>query len=194
MESTSPREQILQTTSELLESQGYHGTGLNQIIKESGAPKGSLYYYFPEGKKEIAAQAIQRSALLTAERIRSNLTAGQEFTESLRAFCHSIAGYIEQSGFRAGGPLQAVAVETAATDDYLNAACREAYQTLRQAFEEKMLASGFSAEQASRYARLILYLLEGAILLSRTDHSGDPLRQAGDELADLLRAVKPAGG
>ena len=41
---SNAREQILQTTCVLLEKQGYHGTGLNEIIKESGSPKGSLYY------------------------------------------------------------------------------------------------------------------------------------------------------
>jgi TetR/AcrR family transcriptional regulator, lmrAB and yxaGH operons repressor len=51
------RDQIIQTTCTLLESQGYHATGLNQILKESGAPKGSLYYYFPQGKEELAEEA-----------------------------------------------------------------------------------------------------------------------------------------
>ena len=33
------REYILQTTCDLMEKQGYYGTGLNEIVKESGAPK-----------------------------------------------------------------------------------------------------------------------------------------------------------
>ena len=47
------RDQFIETTCNLLEAQGYHATGLNQIVKESGAPKGSLYYHFPEGKEEL---------------------------------------------------------------------------------------------------------------------------------------------
>jgi len=192
MESISPREQILQTTSQLLETQGYHGTGLNQIIKESGSPKGSLYYYFPEGKKEIAAEAIRHSAMLTAQRIQANLDTKEDWIESLRIFSHSIAHHIEQSDFRAGGPLQAVAVETAATDEYLNTSCRNAYETLRLPFEEKLLAGGFTPDQAASYSMLILTMLEGAILISRTYHNGGPLRQTGDELAKLLRSIQPA--
>ena len=46
------RQQIVEKTSALLERQGYHATGLNQIVAESETPRGSLYYYFPHGKEE----------------------------------------------------------------------------------------------------------------------------------------------
>ena len=38
------REKILHTASRLFQLQGYHATGLNQIVKESGAPKGFPVY------------------------------------------------------------------------------------------------------------------------------------------------------
>ena len=46
---STKRDEIITTTCRLLELQGYRATGLNEIIRESGAPKGSLYHYFPEG-------------------------------------------------------------------------------------------------------------------------------------------------
>ncbi|MDQ2717139.1 MAG: TetR/AcrR family transcriptional regulator, partial [Chloroflexota bacterium] len=64
------REQIIEATCDLLEAQGYHATGLNQILAESGAPKGSLYYYFPQGKEELTAAAIDRTGKLVAQRIK----------------------------------------------------------------------------------------------------------------------------
>ena len=54
------REIIIETTCDLMENQGYHATGLNEIVKVSGAPKGSLYYYFPEGKESLAAFVRRR--------------------------------------------------------------------------------------------------------------------------------------
>ena len=70
----STRDQIIDTASALLERQGYAATGLNQIVRESGAPKGSLYHYFPGGKDEIAVESLQQGAQAVAERIREALT------------------------------------------------------------------------------------------------------------------------
>ena len=52
------KEKILTKAAELFSLQGYTATGINQIIQEAGIPKGSLYHYFPEGKEQIAEQAI----------------------------------------------------------------------------------------------------------------------------------------
>ena len=72
------REQILRTASELPELQGYRATGLNQIVKESGAPKGFLFYYyyyynFPEGENGLTDEALQRPAQLVGSGSRNRL-------------------------------------------------------------------------------------------------------------------------
>ncbi len=64
------RSQILITMARLIEKQGYHATGLNEIIRESGTPKGSLYYYFPDGKEQIGAEAILESGKVISTRLR----------------------------------------------------------------------------------------------------------------------------
>src|SRR5579885_404832 len=110
---TSTREQIIETMCNLLEAQGYHATGLNQVVKESGAPKGSLYYYFPDGKDGLTAEAIQRAGEQTAARIRRGLARHADPAEAVEQFVLLIADSVEASGFSAGGPLTTVAMETA---------------------------------------------------------------------------------
>lgn len=56
---SNTREKFIETASNLFEIKGYNATGLNEILQESGAPKGSLYYHFPNGKEEIALEAIK---------------------------------------------------------------------------------------------------------------------------------------
>src|SRR5439155_10246358 len=41
---TDTRTRMLEATARLLQLRGYHGTGLNEILAESGAPRGSLYF------------------------------------------------------------------------------------------------------------------------------------------------------
>ena len=125
------RAHIIQTTSQLLEKQGYHGTGLNEIIRESGAPKGSLYYYFPDGKEQITAEAVLQSGRMVSERIRDGLVASNSPAKAIYEFILLIAENVEQSGFAAGSPLTAVAMETATQSERINLACREAYGMLQ---------------------------------------------------------------
>src|SRR5450631_4303390 len=106
------REHIIEITSILLEAQGYHATGLNQILAESGAPKGSLYYYFPQGKEELTSAAVERSGRITSERIRNVLAETEDAVEAIQSFVQAIAYHIEASNFSAGGPLAIVAMET----------------------------------------------------------------------------------
>jgi TetR/AcrR family transcriptional repressor of lmrAB and yxaGH operons len=184
---SNSREQILLTTCDLLENQGFHATGLNEIVKESGAPKGSLYYYFPEGKEEIVAETVRFSGQRTAERIRTHLETIADPAEAIQSFLETIAYHIEASGFRAGGPITIVASESATTSERINLACQEAYTQLREAFAAKLRAGGIDAAKAESLAWTVNATIEGAIILSRTFHTGNPLREAAVQLACLIR-------
>lgn len=185
---SSAREQIVEATCDLLEAQGYHATGLNQIVAESGAPKGSLYHYFPDGKEELAAAAIERTGRDLAGRVEVGLASHDDPAAAVQFLAQRIADAIEQSGFRSGGPLTTVAMETATSSDRLNLACRAAFDRLQAAFAGKLEASGRSPQRAAELAVFVTAAIEGGIMLSRTYHSGDPLRRAGQELAALLRS------
>jgi TetR/AcrR family transcriptional repressor of lmrAB and yxaGH operons len=183
---SNAREQILQTTCDLLEKQGYHGTGLNEIVKQSGAPKGSLYYYFPEGKEQITAEAVLQSGRVVSERIQSGLAAGGSAPKAIHDFILLIAENVERSGFAAGSPLTAVAMETATQSERINLACREAYEMLQAAFREKLLESGFPKTKAEELATFVVASVEGGIILSRVSHTADPLRLVARQLKMLL--------
>ncbi len=183
---SNAREQILQTTCALLEKQGYHGTGLNEIIKKSGSPKGSLYYYFPEGKEQITAEAVLQSGSQTAARIRLALTENSNAAKAISDFILNIADHVERSGFAAGSPLTAVAMETATTSTRINAACHEAYQMLKSAFHDKLIEGGFSKTKADELATFIVSAIEGGIILSRTSHTAAPLHLVAKQLKVLL--------
>jgi TetR/AcrR family transcriptional repressor of lmrAB and yxaGH operons len=183
---STTREQIIETTSQLLEQQGYYATGLNQIVHESGAPKGSLYYYFPEGKEELTAEAIERSARTFTGIIESELTRYEDPAEALYRFMLGMAAQVQASGCRSGAPIAAVALETAGRSERLTAACQDAYGRYQAAFAARFVAGGFSTERAGQLATLIVAAIEGGIILSRTQRSAAPLEQIAIDLRDVV--------
>lgn len=174
------KEQILEASARLFEKQGYHATGMNEIILESGTPKGSLYYYFPEGKEQIGAETAIWSAAQMSERIHFGLSQVENPAESVRLLALGIAAAVEQSGFAAGGPLMMLAAESVVSSERVNAACREAYGQMQAAFSNKLSGNNELAE-------FVLATLEGAILLSRVQHSADPLRRAAEHLSIYIK-------
>src|SRR4051812_25766766 len=50
---------IVRAAATLFRRNGYAATGINEIAEVSGAPKGSLYHYFPNGKEQIAEAAVR---------------------------------------------------------------------------------------------------------------------------------------
>ena len=39
--------------AELFAEKGYYGVGLKELLDSCGVPKGSFYYYFPNGKIDL---------------------------------------------------------------------------------------------------------------------------------------------
>lgn len=183
----SKREQIITTTCQLIELQGYHATGLNQILAESGAPKGSLYYYFPDGKDGLIEEAITYTSGIIMGRLQEGMDAHESAAAAIPAFLRNLAHYVQISGFQAGGPITAVALEAASTNERLNTACRTAYGQWQGVIEQKLLADRYETVRAARLAKLVIALIEGAIILSRTERNVAALLDAAVELELLLQ-------
>lgn len=184
---SSKRDQIIDATCQLMETQGYHATGLNQILAESEAPKGSLYYYFPEGKEELAVEAIERSGRIIEQRIGGMMAQIDDPATAVVAFISALAEQVDASGYKAGGPITTIALESASTNDRLREACHKAYQSWQDAFAAKLRQGSYGKARSRRLAALIISALEGGIILSRSRRSPQPLLDIAEEVELLLR-------
>ncbi len=189
----STRDQIIATTCDLLESQGYHATGLNQIVKESGSPKGSLYYHFPGGKEELALAAVTHVGNMVLQRIRENLALIENPAEAITAFIKNVAFHVEMSDFRAGGPITTIAMETASTSPTLRGECQRIYSGWQAVFADKLNAAGLPQARAERMAVMIIAALEGGVILCRTGQSRAPLEQVADEIGEMVKHAMSFG-
>ncbi|MBK8434542.1 MAG: TetR/AcrR family transcriptional regulator [Chloroflexi bacterium] len=187
MTNNPTRQRILDKTAELLEMQGYHATGLNQIIKESGAPRGSLYYYFPEGKEELAAEAVRDNAERMVAHARQALAAVADPAEAVYQMIVGIAHHAADSGCQGGAPLAAVALEASATSERLRTVCREGYAALAVPFAEKLVGAGLPPARAERLGVFITAALEGAVILTRVQQDPAALTAVAEEIRLLIQ-------
>jgi TetR/AcrR family transcriptional repressor of lmrAB and yxaGH operons len=81
-------------------------------------------------------------------------------------------------------------METATQSEKINSACREAYGMIESAFKARLLESKFPSKKAGELARFITAAIEGGIILSRTYHTGDPLRLVAKQLKSLLAGLE----
>ncbi len=181
---TAARTRLIETTARLLQVQGYHNTGLNQIVAESAAPKGSLYHYFPGGKVDLVVTAIEHSARQTAQKL-GELAAGQPSALlGLSAVVDHFLAEFESSAFQKGCPIATVTLEQAALDDAIQAACARAYTLWQQGLATWLTA--LKVPNAGFLAEHLLVLIEGAMLLSRAQRDCAPLRRVKAGLPRLL--------
>jgi TetR/AcrR family transcriptional regulator, lmrAB and yxaGH operons repressor len=180
------RDEILRTAWGLFESQGYHATGINQIISESGVPKGSFYHYFPDGKEGLALEAIEAIGDGMIRVVQKTCAAQDDVVEGIVDLVQQIGSKLKETEFRHGGPLTIVTLETATTNDRINAACRSAYNRMHSELVKQLMRGAFTEQDAHDLSTTILACLEGGILLSRTFHSTEPMEQMARQLDVLL--------
>lgn len=190
MSNPGSREKTVRAAARLLRRQGYFGTGLRDVLAEAGAPRGSLYFHFPNGKEEIAAEALALSALEVRQAIASAATASATAEEFLLRIARAMALNLQQSDFIEGCPIAPTALELGKGMQSLAIAIRTAFQGWEQEIAAGLRLFAFDADHAERLATASLSLLEGALLLSRSYRSIEPMQRAEQVLSLLLRAPK----
>lgn len=187
---TGSRERILETTARLLREQGYHATGLNQIIKESCAPKGSLYYHFPGGKEQLAAEAVIEGGRVARDLFAAAFSEGRTTAQALDHFVLTVMEELKESCFIHGCPVATVALEASATSDPIHQACTRVFSGFEDFLTGCLVREGHPPERARQVALTLLSCWEGALILSRAHRDLRPLEAMR---ATLGRLLKPPG-
>ena len=184
--SVETKRRLLQTTGELMRVNGYHATGLSEIIEVSGVPKGSLYHHFPDGKEELAAAAIRSGGDWVVDSLRRMIERGGTVAAGVAAFCDHYAAELERSDFSRGCPLATVTLESNAAVEPVRDAAGVAFAAIVGVLANAIEAEGVTRERALRLASLAVSALEGALILVRAIRDTSHLAMVRDHLTVLL--------
>ncbi len=181
---------MIQSAGTLLRERGLAGTSFREVLAHSGAPRGSIYHHFPEGKNQLVEEAVRAAG----EAGREMIAAGADDDDpvvTLRTFIRLWREGLEASDYEAGCPLVAVTTAASADEPGLRAAAAEAFASWHDALAACLRDCGLSRTRARRLATTIIAAVEGAVVLCRAQHSGQPLKDVGAELEPLLRTALP---
>lgn len=194
IEEISTRDRIINAATRLFQLQGYHATGLNQILRESNAPKGSLYYYFPKGKEELALECINLTNVFVEKTIKEGLAEIDDPAESIKKSIEKIVSNSnsekdEKHSIKSTKKVSVnlIALETYATNETLRKACESAYNAWQNVYTEKLVEGGFNQEDAETLGMVIQSMVEGAIIMSLTTNSDAPIQRIAEQIPILLK-------
>ena len=55
------RTKMLISAAEVMRERGAAGVTIDEVLTRSGAPRGSVYYHFPDGRNQILTEALRYS-------------------------------------------------------------------------------------------------------------------------------------
>jgi AcrR family transcriptional regulator len=170
---------MVRAAAQLLSERGLAGTSFSEVIERSGAPRGSIYHHFPDGKESLTAEAIALvgDRVLTLLRRRDATSPRQVVHRFIEAFRHVLV----KSEYQAGCAIAAVGVERL-EHPQLGALAAAVFVVWERELHEAFRASGLADPKAKAAASLVLAALEGALVLCRARHEVAPLDAVGDAL------------
>lgn len=187
------RDNLLNQGVTLLMGQGYHGTGLQEILDAVNVPKGSFYNYFGS-KEDFGAEVIQH--YIDPFIIQLGAYLQQSDADALGAmqrYFDELIAELEKSGYKGGCLLGNLMGEIGDTSDVCQKSLQTAvtrYRNLLQSGLAKAQLQGTvrSDKSAEEMADLLLNTWQGALLRMKIEKSVAPVKQCcQDLLGDFFR-------
>ncbi len=183
------REKLLDQGVHMLMTQGYHGTGIKEILDIVQIPKGSFYNYFAS-KEAFAAEAITHYIEPFIQRLNAHIQNPQlDGLSALRRYYAELIVEVEQGGYKGGCLLGNLMGEIGDTSELCNRALKvaiERYKKLQQSALERAQQEGTVRKDrsAESMADLLVNNWQGALLRMKIEQSVLPLQEFCQTLLD----------
>lgn len=167
----------------LYRERGYVATALSDVLRESAAPRGSVYFHFPGGKEELGTEvALLHLADIVAQINRSALRVDSA-AGMIGDFIDQARDRLVASGYAEGCAVAPIILE-ASHSKVLSDATRHGLEDAVAVFAARMTEKGVVAPEARSLAIAALTAVEGALIVARSLRDVAPF----DSLRESLTA------
>lgn len=178
------KKKIIETAGDLFWKNGYTKTGISEILKATGLPKGSFYFYFKK-KSDVAKAVLQYYNVRILELLRSSA----EDSDSWEVFCDSfLHRYQEELADKQyyGCPLAVVGMEIAFQERELVKYYHGAMEEVKMVFMQALHKYGIAEETLEETASLCLAIYEGNLVLYRLSKDQNLLSRMNVQLKKVI--------
>jgi AcrR family transcriptional regulator len=177
---------MLESAAQLLRERGAAAVTIDEVLARSGAPRGSVYHHFPEGRSQILREALEYAGREITASIDE--AAGESAAALLRLFVKFWEQCLVDSDYNAGCPVLAAAVGSGADEQQLTSVAADIFGRWREASRQAYLREGFEPSDAISLADTTISAMEGAVVLCRSIRSLEPLHDVAAQMEFLIRA------
>jgi len=177
---------MVSAAAELFRQRGYHATTFSDVVRESAAPRGSTYFHFPGGKKELAREAVARAGDEMEEMVDEAARHADDPGSLVRALAQIAGSRLERSGYQSGCPIATMVLELAPRDEEFSADFDSVFARWRAALVTRFEPLGIPHDRAGVLADLTISALEGALVLSRAARSTEPFKTTTEALISAI--------
>lgn len=174
------REKLTLAAADLFRRQGYHATGVAEVLARAGVPKGSLYHHFPEGKADLARAAAGWTADLIARILDDAFTTAADWPQGVATFCHKLARLFDLAAEANACPISAILFDGPEETGFRDHAAALLDRLIAVAAGH---AARLGAAEPGERGETLLIAVEGAWTLARARRSSDVLRRLPGRLA-----------
>jgi TetR/AcrR family transcriptional repressor of lmrAB and yxaGH operons len=184
------RDRMVEGAMGLLARRGLQATSFSEVLAATGAPRGSLYHHFPDGKDQLVAAAVDRAGALLTDAMEP--VAGAPALAVVERFLAIWRAVLTRSQCEAGCAVLAVTVATDSAELLSHATA--VFRAWRERLGDLLQQGGLTAAQARRFAMVLIASAEGAVVLSRADQSPEAFEAVAQQLlAEVRRLGKDEG-
>ena len=176
------RQRLICCAAELFWKNGYSATGINEILTQTGLPKGSFYFYF-KSKDELAVEVIAYYQSIILEHFQI-LSVEKDWKTFVNAAFDYLLNRTESQAF-SGCPLAVMGMETAFYKPEIAARYMDALKEFQKLFYDVLLQSGLPGNHAEILSQRFLAMYQGEILLGRISSDISYLETARKNLVEM---------
>jgi TetR/AcrR family transcriptional repressor of lmrAB and yxaGH operons len=185
------REKVVEAATLLLRQSGLSGAGINEIVNASGAPKGSIYHFFPGGKEQIVGEALELHTTRVVAFMEQALSGRKAAPERIKSLFAAYAKRLEEGRYQASCPSGAVCLDLDAEMELLRGRVESSFKRYVEAIARHVQLD--SPAETRAFAAFVLTAIQGAWIRGRASRSSKPFIEAGKWLAALAAQAGAIG-